>query len=101
MKDLLIKEPKCLCEEWMNRLWYKNTFSDSSSLIKTCVKFNCSEHGEICLDNRDNPVPHVDAKDPVRSYVASRMSATDAERKRKDQENRKNNPWKYRRGVRC
>ena len=90
------KATECICDVWIAKLWRveRGTFHDEAySHMEMRVKFTCPEHGEIELDNRENPTPHIDARDPVRSQVAYQMASDKAERDAEDK--RKKRKWPH------
>ena len=92
----------CVCDTWIKRLWKDEGLMGQQVRQAMYVSFTCPEHGHIELDNRDNPTPHVDARDPVRQHLAHKMIENDAKRDAEDREEKRKNPWKYRdHRVRC
>jgi len=84
---------KCVCGVWIDRLWKDEDYVSKKRYPKMemQVSFTCPEHGEISLDNRENPVPHVDARDPVKEYQASRMRKRNILREQEQQEQNDDN----------
>lgn len=83
----------CICQSWIDRLWKPvDRFGYIAKRCEMKVNFYCPEHGHVEMDNRSNPVPHIDARDPIKEHAVSRMIEQEADSRMKEREKRRGFP---------